>query len=1288
MVKRSVNKKSGSVLTTSIISTIENPIPTKELLARLQTLADTLSAAEQDAQSPQVYDSVARDLAAPKLLKHSNKGVRAYACCAVADILRLYAPDAPYTPEELSRVFAAFISEFSHLSDPQNPQFLQQCYLLKKVVEVRLVIIIVDLPDSLKLISDLFDTIFQLAAKGFPERLEHLAAEMLAEVVAEAESIPPSVVTLLLKKLTASAESGLTVQSSNISNPGLAFSLAVCEANVDKMARCVAQLFSEMLDESTRSKSADYEASFLTIEKIHSWSIQIWKYVPDLLTSIMGLFNDELNSDSERVRILATTTIGSMVANSNEGSAESTLVHFISTHKTTWQNWLKKSSDASPVVRAKWVEKIPAILCSQVVPTDMASEFSAGLAKCLSDTNEKVRFTACKACEELPFSIFSSKVCSEHIMNTLFQLVRERNADIHNLTVRILSNIYDSHLDLVERAEVVDFGDLNESDVKKLELLLMNELPNVLLQLNYVNDKSLTASVDVALFEKLIPFQDDSVKRVSRLCKFYSALDEKSKAAFFAIVQRQKRFSDAVMKFAELTVKYRESNSLGGENKENEATPEGKETKAKIEKVITWLTATFPSGINAYECLERIFQLRNIRLIKLMEKCVSPDTDFKSVKNSLKELLIKLGEAKTLKMDGEVTSVTTADMVSTMKILLYRASNILFNKSSTSELVKIAKDESHIYQQNANEIINQLSSIFPDVFKNQIKALSDLIVIRKTDIEVSLLQSYSHFMKKYPEHFPDDTEFAESLKALATKGSPLQARYAIKIMSWCSTKELYVSEIIKEILPLESSGPDFATHLSALAEIYLIEPFALEAHSNEISAVIVDEVLRTNRLDGLSEELRVSEKWVENSELRENHKELHALDEKLISIRLIVNRIRSTVKDDMEAQDAAVFVEKPLKLLTTIITNSGEIVKFKPDLLPTPPFFQQRLRLAAGLSILKLAKCPSINLLINNHVISILTRMMHDKCEGVRREFLKSLTKNLSQHAISERFLHLIFFMGHEPNESIKREAVTWVGSNYRRCTEKKDLVYERVLSRLIHAIAHEERFCKMISESNEDPVGRETEAYLYALSYISMYLDSIAQEENVSLLYYIASRVKQYRDAQVDPELYSSEELPDTVTNLYRVTELCQLIIKELADAKGWSLQTWPGKMKLPLDLYAPMENYQEAQRIISKVYIGDDVQIKLRQNLARNPGKAQKRKIGRTKETPNKKAKTSKPRIRKAKRSVEDDDAEESETAPSGPIRRSNRVTSKVSYNEAGGSDGESEDDQSEASDAEMSD
>lgn len=1266
MVSRSARTK-PSALDTQIISTVKKPIPTKELLVRLQKLADSLSAVDQNNVSPDSYKQIAHDLGNKKLLNHLNIGIQAYTCCAIADILRIYAPDAPYTPEELSSIFSAFFVQFSHLWDEGNAYFLQQTYLLKRLVEVRSIILVADLPDAQQLISSIFDTMYTLASKGFPTKLEPIAADMLAEIVSEADSVPRDVVSLVLKRLTTVQQRGLTGSLSNISNPGFAFSLAVCEANVDKLSRLVAQLFSEMLDDSattTEDGEIDYEASYQTLEKIHSWSVQIWRNVPALLSSVMGLINDELNSDSEKIRILATTTIGDMISSSLMGFVDSNVAYFVNKHKNTWNLWLKKNSDASFAVRAKWAEQVSSVLASTSVTSEMANDLSNGLIKCLRDTHEKVRFEACKTLESLPFHVFTNRLCNQEVLATLLQLTREKNTDIRNRAIKITADIYDNYLKQVSKHEITDFGSSNNEEVQKLEQVILKDVPNTLLQLNYINDKSINASVDVSLFEKLISFENDPTVRVDRLCRFYEVLDERSKAVLVASVKRQKKFSETVRQLVDISENLILS-ERGDTNKDEDFTDK-ESLLVKIEKIIQWLSVSFPSNFNTVACFERFVHLKNSRFINLVSNCTLSTSDFKTIKNSIKELLTKLSDPKSIKSSDEFARVSTADMLSNMKILLYRSSNIFFNKSNVTELLRTSRDTKHPHSESSNELISIVSSISPEVFKTDIKLITDVVINKGLGVDPSFLRSYYHLLKKFPEEFPEKIEAVKQLQELSINGSPLQAKYAVKVIGCCKTKELVISEIVSEILPLNPESTFFASRISCLAEIYLIDPLSLEKHSHEINSIIIDKILRCNRMDDTQYRNHLKDKWIDDEALYEDKN--HLLTEKIVALRLILNRVRSAA----EADGNLILMEKPLRLFLTIISNSGEIVKEKPGSFSTPPSCQRRIRLYAGEALLKLAKYPQLDSLLTFGVISKLEKLVYDESKELREHFLKTLKRYLVSNEISERFLHLVFFVGHDPEESVRRDVLTWTRAYHKRLQLRSEIMFERVIVRLIHSISHDERFVKFLAEANDTSVNQdaEVEGYVYGLKFLSLYLEAVADENNVSLLYYFASRVKQYRDSQVPQESYGLEVPPAEVMNLYRVAELCQLMIKELADSKSWNLQTYPGKMKLPSDIYAPIEDFQEAQKTISRIYISDDVQIALRLNLKKILGSTvSKRKVSQ-KAAPQKRQKTTKLKKPRKKKYESEDDIEKSEAKPV-VVRRSRRAVAKVLYEESDDSD-----------------
>jgi sister-chromatid-cohesion protein PDS5 len=79
----------------------KSAIAVADLLDRLQTLAQELSKMEQDEIDKGSLRKVSQELANGHLLAHRDKGVRAWTTSCIVDILRLCAPDAPFTGNQL-----------------------------------------------------------------------------------------------------------------------------------------------------------------------------------------------------------------------------------------------------------------------------------------------------------------------------------------------------------------------------------------------------------------------------------------------------------------------------------------------------------------------------------------------------------------------------------------------------------------------------------------------------------------------------------------------------------------------------------------------------------------------------------------------------------------------------------------------------------------------------------------------------------------------------------------------------------------------------------------------------------------------------------------------------------------------------------------------------------------------------------------------------------------------------------------------------------------------------------
>ncbi len=78
-----------------------NPIAVGDLLRRLQSLAKELRDIDQDGADRNSLTRPAKELATQNLLAHKDKGVRAWTAICLVDILRLCAPEAPFTETQL-----------------------------------------------------------------------------------------------------------------------------------------------------------------------------------------------------------------------------------------------------------------------------------------------------------------------------------------------------------------------------------------------------------------------------------------------------------------------------------------------------------------------------------------------------------------------------------------------------------------------------------------------------------------------------------------------------------------------------------------------------------------------------------------------------------------------------------------------------------------------------------------------------------------------------------------------------------------------------------------------------------------------------------------------------------------------------------------------------------------------------------------------------------------------------------------------------------------------------------
>ncbi|ODV83565.1 hypothetical protein CANARDRAFT_202839 [[Candida] arabinofermentans NRRL YB-2248] len=1184
----------------NIISTFNKPIATKDLLTRLSNLSSELSSLDQDkidiASSQPQLDAIKDNLINKKLTKHSNSGVQALVSCCLADILRLYAPDAPYNASQLSDLFKLFFDQFKRLDNQDDPYHHQHIYLLKRLVETRSIVLITDLPNSQQLIESIFDISYTLiSSTDLNSQIEPLFVDVLTEVISESSSIPNKTLKLILNKFLNNSRAA---QTKGTSVQGFQFTLDICKNNIDRMSRMITQFFSEIVYEGTQQVSNNKENdqsimndhTLTQLKKLHKLSIEVWKHVPELLSSVMGLIDNELEAADERIRISATETIGQII------SFNQSRINFVTSHGDTYLNWIKKPLDRSPQVRSTWVKSTGEVLIAR---SDVVNDITKGLMKTLVDSDEKVRLVTVKQFLAIPPEIFLQKVANEAIMSTLSQLVREKHADIRNSSLSLLGTLYSSMFDKLYQGD------------EKLDKLV-SWIPDDIFKLIYINDRSINAQVDFTLFEKIFPLESDSSKRTNRLLTIFSNLSDKGKSSFFAVVKRQQQLAGAVSQLLTFADQYNVDN-LAVWN--------------KIDKIVSWFTTTFPVEFNSRNSLTQFVNLNNKRFFRLLKLCTSVESDYDTIHNCMQELFAKLSDSKNIKIttgESSQSSVSPFEMLNTIKLLTYRSSLITYNQSNVVKIMNISKDLNSKLSPTAIEILDNISSVVPAVLKANISTLVESCIIQFDHTKKSYndkdLKAVYHFSKRFPEMplYSEDQkdQYFDNLRDLALRGTPLEAKYSLKILGTMKNDQIgHKEKAIKDIVmatvdnELNIDDEDLNTKLSTIAELFLIDYSLVEANSKKISSFLASKILLRNRTTGSEEtdtnepELDETEVWISDNDLLNSSTDCNS---KLLALRIFVNWLKAVSGTENSGKTA----EPIMKLLNSILASGGEIVSSKSDTYPTPKTYQARLRLEAGIQLLKLAKYPKYNQLILQPTINKLIYLVQDENSHVRSLITAKLKKYLSRSLISERFLPLVFFLAHEPNPSLKQDTSTWIRSTFKRkhqatTQRKNDLLFERSFVRFLHMLSHHDEFLELTN------LPTQYQAISFALIYITFTLDLMATQDNISVLYYLTTRIKQHRDKlQPSPNI-----LPES---LFMLSDLTQLVVKRLTKHRNWNLVSWPGKLHLPTDLFARIEDEKLVREISTTLYIPDGIMKdvdELVNNKTKSVGKTPVKRIKRRK-------------------------------------------------------------------------
>lgn len=481
----------------------------------------------------------------------------------------------------------------------------------------------------------------------------------------------------------------------------------------------------------------------------------------------------------------------------------------------------------------------------------------------------------------------------------------------------------------------------------------------------------------------------------------------------------------------------------------------------------------------------------------------------------------------------------------------------------------------------AHEILREISLRTPEVLKAHVQEICKYLQdnapssTKSSDAgALDNLKACASFASKYGNEMPKDRKFLQAMTSFALFGSPPEAaKYAVSV-SWAVSdkKDLLAKSLVQKCVKDFQYGADgFLSRLATLSQLVLLAPDEVEGDSDAITNIAIKQILLQVRQPA-NDPSRIYE-WSETAD-----------DEclaKCWALKILVNRTRSHPTLETLSEVATSLYN----LLYLLVHYEGEL----PSVKGTPPGHKSRLRLLAARSYLKLCTKKSLDPFLTPDAFNSLATVAQDGEQPVRAGFMQRLKKYLGQQRLPQRFHTIPFLLAFEPSDELRSDTVTWIKSRavafsssqvQQKGSSKANIVMESVFARLLSLLAHHPDY-----DSNAEDL-------IDFARYIIFYLQSVATEENLSLIYHIAQRVKQCRDT-ITPAgaVAGTDTLTSYDDRLYHLSDLAQLTIRKYEDLHNWNIQTLPAKVRLPGSLFSEIKSHDDAQRVAERSYLPDEV-------------------------------------------------------------------------------------------------
>ena len=1045
---------------------ITEDLPTDDLVRRIKEIAMAFQQMSQE-EDNSCYLSLAKFLATDYFLDHTSRDVRLLVACAIADVFRVYAPNAPYQEADLiKRIFVFFIQQLKGLQDPKDPVFKRYFYLLENLAWVKSFNICIELEDSQAIFCQLFSLLFRIVNDNHSEKVKNFMLDMLTPLILEADTVSQKLIEIILwqvidpKKTHHKQAAWLATQilkkTSKTMEPYLItyFNHAI-QHGVHGSAGDLSDEDPE--DESTpanvsktrsrvmRAKNATQQTS---VTQLCELIYELNQICPSVMDGILPQLEYKIRSNDEKERCEFTKLLARLFSDRNSNLAEQ--------YPDLWKCFLGRFRDISITVRMRCVQYSMHFLVNH---SELKVDITEQLKQRQHDPDENVRYEVVMAI------ISAAKKGIENINEDLLSYVKERTLDkkfkIRREALFGMAQLYKQYN--VSTLPPDDSSDVPASSTASLRML--NWIKNKCLHNYYQSQLEDRLLVERILHTCLIPYSQPLPERMRTIYTFYSSVDQHAARAFNELLRQQLAVRKQVKEIIDML-------------KEEKTDERDLQLKVKIGAC----AKNLPEPVKADEYITKL--CRNLELNPALRQhmeiivtstsyvqvsedgTIVPPPACASIEASTKEVLKSLG-----------FPVQTNSFYVIIKQLMERIAPvlldhqgliILFDFVSDSLLGDGEKDLQMGIENSARrglQLILALSSVFPAIFygreiftdyllpflwqSTEHPEVGEIVLQILTNIGCSagpqtvVRADGSSVLTSIPWWATDETDIIPRIidRFVLKPASTKQSKYAIQCLNAIISDDGEKMKVFCQILDqVKATGLSldslfFRNHLVTIGMVATCggNVFFPKLLRTIIQKFVVQQLLLKDQR--LAEEIDAQEESERQRDISDPAVNYDFCSEevkcKVEGIKLMVRWLygmkHNTITAPIEQQSDAILqyqkvASNTLQLLKTLIENQGDL---NDNGTGGTTLEKEYLRLAAGAAMLKIAANDSItSITTNNGETTIvatsssatstvmlpaqwhtLSTILLDQQEFVREKFAQKLHKGLVSLALGLEFL-------------------------------------------------------------------------------------------------------------------------------------------------------------------------------------------------------------------------------------------------------------------------------------------